>query len=115
MNETRFYLKIGLIILAIVLVVGYSYYQMRNLLNGPVLIVTSPQNGETFSESLIEITGETKNISEISLNDRPIFIDENGNFKEKMLLSYGYNVIKIEAGDRFDRKIKKILEVIYIK
>ena len=54
-----------------------------------------------------------KNIKDISLNDRKIFIDEQGNFKEQLLLSYGYNVFKIKANDKFGRSVEKIVEIIY--
>ena len=47
------------------------------------------------------------------MNDRKIFIDQQGNFKEKILLSYGYNIITMKANDKFGRNTKKKLELIY--
>jgi len=86
---------------------------MKKVVFGPQITISSPLNGSLASSSLIEIIGVAKNIKEISLNDRKIFIDEKGNFKEKVLLSYGYNVIVIKASDKFDSKTEKVLEVIY--
>ena len=62
---------------------------------------------------MIKIAGAAKNIKSISLDDRPIFIDEAGSFSEKLLLSNGYNVIKISAWDKFNKKTDKLIEVVY--
>ena len=47
------------------------------------------------------------------MNDRQMFTDEEGEFSEKLLLSYGYNIITVKAKDRFGRETKKTLELIY--
>lgn len=75
--------------------------------------ITAPLNGSSVNSSFIEIEGKALNISYITLNDRQIFTNEEGIFKEKLLLSYGYNVITISAKDRFGRNTKEILEIIY--
>ena len=94
-------------------ILGYTYFQTRNLIAGPVITISNPENGSTRSSSRIEIHGSTKNISHITLNNRQIFIDESGAFTEKVLLSPGYNIITLEAEDKFGRKTKEILELVY--
>lgn len=96
------------------IVVGYAYLKTKDYIAGPQITITSPTNGSFVSNPLIEITGVTKNISFISLNDRPIFIDEKGNFKEKLLLYPGYNIMSIKARDRYKRTVEKNLEVILL-
>lgn len=112
LDKANFSIKIiiGGVLALIILI--YAYYQTKNLLSGPLIEITSPQNGKTFIEPLIEIVGVAKNSSRITLNDRPILIDEAGNFKEKLLLSEGYNIIDFKAEDRFGEKINKTLEVV---
>jgi hypothetical protein len=105
-------LKTGAIVLLGAVIVIYSLFQGSKLLTGPVIEVKTPQNGETFSQTLIEVTGNARNISYINLNDRPIFTDKDGNFKEKLLLSPGYNIIKLDAKDKFKKYTEKKLEVI---
>lgn len=103
-----------LITIIIVLVIGaYVYFQSYNLIEGPVVQTITPKNGELVDKSLIEIEGVATNISFITLNDRQIFTNEEGFFKEKLLLSYGYNLITIKAKDRFGRNTKEVLEIIY--
>lgn len=117
MNRSRvkLYLKIFLASLFFSLILGYSFYQSKNLFIGPVITVNEPKNGGTSEEQLINITGTAKNIRKITLDDRPIYIDEAGNFSEKLLLSEGYNIIKMTAWDKFDKKTDKTIEIVYKK
>lgn len=96
----------------IVVIAGYTGFESRNWFLGPVLTITSPKNGDTLNLPLIEVQGETRNTSLITLNDRAITIDDQGVFKEKILLSPGYNVIKINAKDKFGRVKEKVLELV---
>jgi len=86
---------------------------MKDFIIGPTITISSPTNGESVGNSLIELKGTAKNISYISVNDRRIFTDEEGVFKEKLLLYPGYNIISVKAEDRFDRNIEKTLELVY--
>ncbi|MFA5651798.1 MAG: hypothetical protein WC933_00310 [Candidatus Paceibacterota bacterium] len=112
-HTTRKLLQIILISAIILFIFGYTAYEIQRIIFGPRIEVLSPQNGSLISNSLTEVSGIAKNINSISLNDRKIFIDEQGNFKEEVLLSYGYNVITIKASDKFGRNTEKIIEVIY--
>lgn len=109
----KLYLKIFLGILFIALISGYAFYQSRNLVAGPVIIINEPENGTTSNQQLLKISGVAKNVKKITLNDRAIDIDEAGNFSERLLLSEGYNIIKISAWDKFDKKTEKIIEIVY--
>lgn len=100
-------------IFLLVCILGYTYFQMHNIILGPVITILEPLNGATLSSSYIEVLGTTKNISSINLNDRQIFIDESGAFKEKLLLSPGYNIITLQAKDKFGRETEEILELVY--
>ena len=94
------------------IIVGYSLFQAQKLIYGPIIDVYTPENGATYNQTLIEIEGRAKNISHINLNDRPIFTDKTGYFKEKILLSPGYNIIKLSAEDKFNKYTEKKLEII---
>jgi len=100
-------------ILIIVVVLGYIGFEIKNVVLGPQITVTSPRNDATVSTSTITITGVAKNIESISLDDSRIVIDEKGNFSEERLLSPGYNALRLDASDKFGAKTEKILEIIY--
>jgi len=105
-------LKIIFGVIVGIAIIFYAVYQARNLIRGPILEITEPQNGETFSTPLIDISGQIKNISFIYLNDRQIFTTPEGNFSEKLLLSLGYNIMTLRATDKFGRETRKILELV---
>jgi hypothetical protein len=112
-HRTRRWVKISLISISILFIVGYTFYEVQRIVYGPRIVINTPENGSLVSQSLIDVSGDTQNIKDISLNDKKIFIDEKGNFSEKVLLSYGYNVLTLKASDKFGRKIVKTLEIIY--
>jgi hypothetical protein len=106
-EDGKLILKTLVITVFVLIILGYSIYQAQKIIHGPEIVVTSPASGSTVRENSIEIVGTTKNISEISLNGRPIFIDESGKFSEKLMLYLGYNIIKLKAQDKFGAKTEK--------
>ena len=106
------FLKITLVCALVLIIVGYSLFQAQKLLRGPIIDVYTPQNGATYNQTLIEIDGRARNVAYLNLDGRAIFTDKDGYFKEKILLSPGYNVIKLDAQDKFKTYKEKILEVI---
>ena len=105
-------LRVSLFILFGMIILGYSLFQANKLISGPVIDIYEPQNGLTYSQTLIEIDGRARNISYLNLNGRQIFTDKDGYFKEKFILSPGLNVIKLDAQDKFKKYTEKKLEVI---
>lgn len=105
-------LKFGSLILLGIVIGSYSLFQGWKIIAGPIIDIYSPQNGSTYSESLIEIEGRAKNVAYINLNDKRIFTDKDGYFKEKLLLSPGYNIIRLDAQDKFRNSTEKRLELI---
>lgn len=94
-------------------IIGYSIFQAHKIISGPQIALAHVTNGETVHQSDIDISGVAKNISFISLNDRPIYTDESGNFTEKLLLYPGYNIIKLQARDKFGASVEKHVELVY--
>ncbi len=111
--KTQKSLKILTIVFVLLLLLGYTGYEIQKVATGPKITVLYPENGALVSTSTLEIVGIASNIKDISLDDRKIYIDEKGNFKEQILLSYGYNTIVLRAEDKFERKTEKRIEVIY--
>lgn len=106
-------LKIWVSLGVVALIVGYGAFKAKSLVEGPDIGIISPLNGATSTESMIELSGFAHNISFLTLNGDKIFTDESGAFKEKILLSYGYNIMTLEAKDRFGRTAQKTLQLIY--
>ncbi len=111
-RTTKFILKWLVIILAVAIIVIYGFFASRDLLRGPQITITTPDNGSVVTSPLVLIQGSTKNSKTISLNDRPIFIDTSGRFAEQLLLAPGYTILTLRAKDRFGRETVKRLELV---
>jgi hypothetical protein len=97
--------------LFILIIGGYSLYALRNYLEGPRLTINFPTDGYSTTSPAIRVQGVVLRTNFISLNDRPIYIDEQGNFSEVLLLDPGYTIIKLFIRDRFDRSVTRTLYV----
>lgn len=112
MTSVKNTIKISSLIAIVIFIGSYSLYEARNIIRGPVLEIFEPTDGSAIENPLIEIKGMAQNISAIKINDRPITVDKEGVFAEKLLLSPGYNIIKLSAEDKFGRHTEKMLELV---
>jgi hypothetical protein len=101
------------VILFVGIIVFYTYYQSRAILEGPQISLVSPIEGMTSTSSLIKVYGVAKHAKELTLDGRPIFLDLNGNFFEQLLLMDGYNIMELTAKDAEGREIRKTVRVMY--
>ncbi len=113
-DDGKVIVKAVLVFVFILFIVGYGLFQAKNLINGPKISLdgsfTKPL---VVNNDILKLSGTAKNIASITLNDRPISVDEKGLFDEKVLLFPGLNVIKLFGKDKFGAVTQKMLEVIY--
>jgi hypothetical protein len=95
----------------VVIIVGYAVWRSLNYARGPSILVTEPLNGSTVSTSVIDVKGQALRVNTITLNGRPISVDQQGNFSETVIVFPGLNVLTIEAGDQFNRHVKTELQI----
>ncbi len=112
-EDGKLILKTLFIAFFVLSIVGYGIFQSKKIISGPKISISSPTSGQVLTESLIDVAGIATNISAISLNDRPIFIDESGAFSEKLMLYPGYNIIKLRSEDKFGSTVENDLELVY--
>lgn len=111
-EQKGFNLKLCIIIFSVLLLISYGIFNARNLIIGPTIEIFNPVTEET-KENILIIKGRTKNIALLSLNEKPIFVDKQGLFEEKLLLSPGSNTIEIKAKDRFKQEVLKTIKIYY--
>jgi hypothetical protein len=111
-SEYKFSIKHIIIAASSIIAVLYLGYQARFLIFGSGLKITYPQNGALVATPLLTIEGRAKNIAWISLNDRQIFTDEKGFWKEKLMVSPGPSIITVKTRDRFGRVEEKTIQVV---
>lgn len=101
--ELRSFLKLLFMTMMAIMVLGYVAFQARFLLIGPVVHLTT-QTKPIYNQRTIEINGQAENITDLTLNGRPIYTNENGAFSEKLVLENGYTIMTIRAHDRYGRE-----------
>lgn len=109
-------LKVIRIAIAGMFLVGtllFVYFQVRDIISGPIITVTEPQDGATATTSLITVSGTTRNAAQIYLNGTQIFTNEQGIFRETLLLPRGYSILELKAADRFKRETRREIRVVY--
>jgi len=111
--KSGFNIKRFVIILSVFLLVAYGVFNSRNLLIGPTIELFSPTKDTETDNNVLTIDGRAQNITYISLNEKPISVDKEGLFQEKLLLSPGSNIIEIKAEDQFKKETMKTIEVYY--
>ncbi len=102
-----------LLVVPVVLIAAYAYYQSKNLLEGPSLEIVPSAFVEVLTQPLVTIRGKAERISYLTINHQQIFTNEAGEFAEQLLLAQGYNIITVTAWDRFGRLTERVLELIY--
>lgn len=101
----------GLFIALALLVIGYGIFEARRLVSGPELSIETPANGSATSSAAVVVSGIARNISFLTINDAPIYTNEDGHFYEVLTPPFGYTVITVAASDRFGRSISKSVTI----
>jgi hypothetical protein len=108
----RTVLKFTALSVLFVCVLGYVLFQARFLLIGPQIVLSKTPD-LLQNERSIHLEGTAYNISRLWLNDRPIYTDAQGNFKETVVLENGYTVATLRAEDRYGRETLVTEEFVY--
>lgn len=109
----RTLVKYWLIAIITLLMVFFILFQARFLVTGPKIVLTEVPEGPQNERQII-IAGTAYNISRLWLNDRPIYTDAEGNFKEEIVLENGYTIATLRAEDRYGRTTVVSRPLVYV-
>jgi len=73
------------------------------------LEVNSPTDGAQVSTNKITVSGQTMSKAEVSVNEKDLVADDNGNFSTTVSLEEGENFISITAGNENGFEEKEIV------
>ena len=102
----------GVFVLLILIYAGFELHAYRS---GPQINLALPRDGITVHSPLIEISGSVENVTNLSLDDDPILLDEQRHFTKKLLLVEGVNRFDFVAQDKFGKSHSKRITVFYQK
>ena len=104
--------KFVLLSIGLLFFIVYVVFQARYLIIGPQIVITE-EPIQRQNERQVHLGGNTSNITHLWLNDRPIYTDAKGNFKEALILENGYTVVTLRAEDRYGRETIVTREFVY--
>lgn len=114
MNQNRKTIaKIAGLFIFFILIIVYALFRSRDLILGVKIKNVNITDGEKVTESVMEVKGNAKNATNLSLNGREISVDVRGDFDETVALLLGYNVISIQARDKFGHVDEKNYKLTY--
>lgn len=119
-NQTKKNIKMAVLSLFFFLILIFVLFNSRNIILGVkiknVKINNSPATEYmNINENIINIKGIAKNAVNIKINGREISIDQKGNFDETLALFLGYNLININAQDKFGNVDEKNYQLVLSK
>jgi len=112
-TNTRQKIRIFIATSMTMLTAVYVFAQSKDVISGPIIDISHPQNHATVTERSIEVTGTATNVAYISINDKQIFVDEDSVFSKHLVLSPGYTIIEVYARDKFGKETTELVEVVY--
>lgn len=89
--------------------IGIFVYAKMNFIWRGVQIIAQVEKIE--GSEVVTVRGNAKNAVHLTINEREIFIDKDGNFKEYVSPLPGHSVIAIFAKDKFGKTAEKIIEL----
>ena len=102
-----------MVIIGVLIVLAYVVFQARFLLTGPQIMLTEEPPRLNNSRQVF-LTGQAYNITHLWLNDRPIYTNANGAFREALVLENGYTVTTLRAIDRYGRETAVTRSFVYV-
>lgn len=97
-------------IVLFVFIGSFAYLKMDFLMKGVQIVAKVHKND---GSSIVEIKGNAKNATYLTLNGREIYIDKDGSFTEPVALLPGLSILTINAEDKFGKTSEKKIELMY--
>ena len=102
-----------LIISGVVFMGAFVYVatQIRSVLTPPKLVINEPVGDETVKGNSIVVSGVAEVGADVAINNQAVFLDQNGQFNENVILSNGLNTIEITARNKFNKAATVIRKI----
>ncbi len=82
----------------------YVGFEIKKLLTPPPIAIYFPPDNYISEESKVEFSGRVEKEAILKINGQTVAADEDGNFKEKLDLGAGLNVIKLGAQKQYSEE-----------
>jgi cytoskeletal protein RodZ len=93
----------GVVLIIVVAILVFLVVKVQQIFVPPTLAITYPQDGSVVNSKQITISGKSEPEVELIVNNKEIFVNNDGDFEAVMDLQRGLNLIKISAKKRYSR------------
>ncbi len=104
----------GIVVLIILLFFGYLWFEYRQFVGAPDLVVTSPQDQQTVEIPTVVVNGKTDSEAKVAINSQDVGTDKDGSFHEELKLSSSTNKIIITSTGKFGQTAK-VERTVFVK
>lgn len=82
----------------------YLYSEFGSFSDKPRLVILSPEKNYSTSGNSVVVEGVTEVDGKIFINDQPVLVDEDGNFRESLTVQPGTSNINVKAVNKFEKE-----------
>jgi hypothetical protein len=95
----------------LMIVVGYGVFVAHRLLAGPSIRITSPQHGDTITDTRFTLSGTSANIMSVSIAGIPVLHHQDGSFSQEYRTPVGYYELVAVGTGRFGEVVSDTIAV----
>ena len=99
------------VVLTIVIVAAYIFYQYSSLIFAPTLVVENPKNSQVIAGNVVEVVGKTDPYATVYIEGDEVYVDLSGSFRKSVYEFSGDAKITVIAKNRFGKESKKIINL----
>lgn len=101
-----------LILLAVVIfLITFIFFQYKDAIINPPLQITSPKDGQAIASQDFEVVGKTDPNSVVFVENQPVSLDSEGNFKKIITVFPGKSSLSVRSVNRFGRETQIIRKI----
>lgn len=97
------YVKFGLIVFAVIVIIGYFGHQVSEVLAPPEIVLLTPEDRSLTHEAVVTVSGIVDGEATVYVNNQPVVVNADASFSVDVDLQEGLNVILVEAERRYSR------------
>jgi hypothetical protein len=108
------FIRKAFIFLLIATVLIFLAYKVGQIFTPPPLSILEPIDGLKTYNTQIKVAGSSQKEAEILINNKAVFVDDNGFFQTPIDLQKGLNLIKISAKKRYSQSRETDLRILLV-
>lgn len=96
---------VGSVVLAVVGIIVYLFWQFLALAAAPQLSLVSPAANQIVTGRVVSVTGRVSSGADVAINNSPVVTSNDGAFSERVALQDGVNLLRIVATSKLGKSI----------